>query len=211
MARYLGPREKIERRIGEKLGLKGERSHTPKSATVRKPYPPGMHGRNFKGKSSEFGTQLRSKQKVRNIYRLMEKQFKQTVQKALETKTEPYNAIVQGLESRLDNVVFRMGLAQSRDQSRQLVNHGHILVNGKRISIPSYKVKLSDAISVREGSKSSPYFSTSVTNWMKNYNAPDWLEVDKEKPSATIKRYPGIEDSGLRADDLQLLIEYYSR
>jgi len=211
MARYLGPREKIERRIGEKLGLKGERSHSPKSATVRKPYPPGMHGRSFKGKSSEFGTQLRSKQKVRNIYRLMEKQFKASIKKALENKQEPYTSIVHNLETRLDNIVFRMGLAQSRDQARQVVNHGHILVNGKRIDIPSYSVKLGDAISVREGSKTSPYFTTGVANWMKNFQAPEWLEVDKDKPAGTIKRYPGVEDSGLRPDDLQLIIEYYSR
>jgi len=211
MARYTGPREKIERRIGEKLFLKGERSHSPKSATTKKPYPPGMHSKRPGAKPSEFGSQLRSKQKVRNIYRMLEKQFKGTVKKALETKTEPYAAILQKLERRLDNVVFRMGLAQSRDQARQLVSHGHILVNSRKTNIPSYETRLGDVITIREGSKLSPFFSVAMPQWLKNYEAPGWIEMNKDTFTGTVKKYPVLEESGLRADDLQAIIEFYSR
>ncbi|MDP2647674.1 MAG: 30S ribosomal protein S4, partial [Candidatus Yanofskybacteria bacterium] len=200
-------------RIGEKLFLKGERSHSQKSATSKKPYPPGMHG-TFKrpgANPTEFRLQLRSKQKVRNIYRMMEKQFKGTVKKALDTKLEPYTAILQKLERRLDNVVFRMGFAQSRDQARQLVNHGHILVNGRKVSIPSYETRIGEVITIREGSKSSTFFSTAMPQWMQNYEVPGWIEMDKGTMTATVKRYPLLDDSGLRVDDLQAIIEYYSR
>ncbi len=118
MARYTGPKEKIERRIGEKLFLKGDRSHSQKSAMVKKPYPPGMHGRKRGKKLSEYGLQLKSKQKVKNIYRLLEKQFKNYIKSTLASKKEPYEAILNKLERRLDNVVFRSGFAQSRDQTR---------------------------------------------------------------------------------------------
>src|SRR3989344_9011943 len=119
MARYRGPREKIERRLGTKLGLKGERSNSPKSATVKRMYPPGVHGKKFARKGSEFGQQLKSKQKVRNMYRMLERQFKNWVKQAMESKEETGDTIVRRLENRLDNVVFRIGIAQSRDQARQ--------------------------------------------------------------------------------------------
>ena len=153
MARYTGPREKIERRIGEKLYLKGERSYSPKSATVKKPYPPGLHGQKGSRKASEYGQQLRAKQKVKNIYRLLEKQFKSYIKSAAVSKKDPYEAILRKLEGRLDNIVFRMGIAQSRDQARQIVNHGHITVNGKKINIPSYEIKTGDTVAVKENSK----------------------------------------------------------
>ncbi len=211
MARYTGPREKIERRIGEKIALKGERSRSPKSAMVKKPYPPGVHGRAFARKASEYGLQLKAKQKIRAMYRLMEKQFKNTIKKALESKQEPYIAIVAMLEGRLDNVVFRTGLAQSRDQARQLVAHGHILVNDRRVTIPSYQTRAGDSIKVREGSRQSPYFSTLLGQWLKNYEPPQWLEVDKNALVMTVKGKPTLEESGLRVEDLQSIIEYYSR
>ncbi len=211
MARYIGPKEKIERRIGEKLFLKGERSYSPKSALVKKPYPPGMHGKKRARKLSEFGSQLKSKQKVKNIYRLLEKQFKSYVKSASESKTEPYSLIVNKLESRLDNAVFRMGLAQSRDQARQLVSHGHILVNGRKMTIPSYQVKGGDVLRVREGSRKSPYFTALAPQWIKKYEPPKWLEVDKNNLSAKILTAPTMEESGLEAKDLQALIEFYSR
>jgi len=211
MARYRGPKEKIERRLGEKLYLKGERSYSAKSAMVKKPYPPGMHGKKGSRKPSEFGLQLNSKQKVRNIYRLLEKQFKNCVKSALATKKEPYSAIVKVLESRLDNVVFRMGLAQSRDQARQVVGHGHITVNNKRVNIPSYQVKAGDMIGVREASRKSPYFSSLVFEWIKKYESPSWIDLDKEKMIAKYKAYPELQDSGIQANDLQAIIEYYSR
>ena len=211
MARYTGPREKIERRLGEKLFLKGERSHSQKSAMVKKPYPPGIHGRSRGKKPSEFGLQLKSKQKVKNIYRLLEKQFKNYIKSTLASKKEPYDAILNKLEHRLDNIVFRSGFAQSRDQARQIVSHGHITVNGKRVNIPSYEVSSGDVIGVREGSMKMPYFSSLMPQWFKGYEPPNWIEVDKNKTTATVKGNPVLEESGIRGDDLQSIIEFYSR
>ena len=161
-ARYTGPKEKIERRLGEKLFLKGERSHSQKSALVKKPYPPGIHGRKRSKKPSEFGLQLKSKQKVKNIYRLLEKQFKNSIKSALTSKKEPYEAILNKLEHRLDNVVFISGFAQSRDQARQVVSHGHITVSGRKINIPSYEVSSGDIIGIRERSKKTVYFNNRI-------------------------------------------------
>ena len=211
MARYTCPKEKIERRLGAKLFLKGERSLSPKSATVKRPYPPGQHGKRFKGKPSEFALQLKAKQKVRNMYRLLEKQFKNAIKDAIQSKEETREAIVRKLETRLDNAVYRAGLGQSRDQARQLVTHGHILVNGKKVAIPSYAVKKEDVISVREGSLKSPYFTTLLPQWIQKYDAPEWLLLDKNKLDVKIKGLPAIEGSGLDQNDINSIIEFYSR
>lgn len=214
MARYLGPREKIERRLGERLGLKGERSNSPKSALVKRPYPPGQHGTGRRPrKLSEFGTQLRSKQKVRQMYRLMEKPFKAYVKKALEhTKKEsPYISVIRSLEMRLDNVVFRIGFAQSRDQAHQIVGHGHITLNGKRAKTPSIQVRVGDVIGIRERSKALTYFNTIMTRWFPDSVSPDWLTVDKTAMTGTVKSAPTAESSGVQTGDLQAIIEYYSR
>lgn len=214
MARYTGPKEKIERRLGERLLLKGERSLSPKSAIVKKPYPPGIHG-NKKGrrpkKMSEFGQQLNSKQKVRNTYRMMEKQFKNYVKAALVSKKNLSEAIMSKLEHRLDNVVYRLGIAQSRDQARQLVNHGHILVNSKKVSIPSYEVRTGDEIKIREGSKKSAFFTTLAPQWLAKYEAPAWVEIDKIQIVGRIKGHPTLDESGINPNDLQAIIEFYSR
>lgn len=211
MARYTGPREKIERRLGIKLFLKGERSNSPKSAMVRKPYAPGMHGKSAFRKVSEFGLQLSAKQKVRNIYRMLEKQFKAYVKEAMGSKQETRELLVRKLEQRLDNVVYKMGLAQSRDQARQLVSHGHILVNGVKTNIPSFQTKKGDQIGVREGSKKTGYFTNLVPVWFPKHEAVDWLKVDKGGFSAVIERTPDLNDSGIEVKDLQLIIEFYSR
>lgn len=211
MARYTGPREKIERRLGAKLFLKGERSLSPKSAMVRKPYPPGMHGKARFKKLSEYGLQLQSKQKIKNIYRLMEKQFKFYVKEAMKSKKETTALLVKNLEQRLDNVVYRMGLAQSRDQARQLVSHGHILVNNVKTNIPSYRVKKGDTISIREGSKTTRYFSALLPEWFAKHESPNWLKVEKNVLTGTMANSPEITDSGLETKDLQSIIEFYSR
>ncbi len=214
MARYTGPREKIERRLGERLGLKGERSNSPKSAMVKRPYPPGQHGSGRRPrKLSEYGTQLRSKQKVRQMYRMMEKPFKAYVKKALaNTKKESaYTAVIRSLETRLDNVVFRMGFAQSRDQAHQIVGHGHITLNGKRAKTSSIVVRVGDVIGIRPQSMASPYFSTLMPRWFETHVPPDWLAVDKTIPNATMKSTPTAESSGVQMTDLQAIIEYYSR
>lgn len=212
MARYTGPKEKIERRLGERLLLKGERSLSPKSAIVKKPYPPGIHG-NKKGmrKLSEFGQQLKSKQKVRNTYRMLEKQFKNYIKSALSSKKNLSEAILNKLEYRLDNIVYRLGLAQSRDQARQLVNHGHILVNDKKVTIPSYEVKIGDTIKIREGSKKAVFFTTLAPQWMAKYEVPSWVDIDKTQMVGKVKGHPTLDESGLNPNDLQAIIEYYSR
>lgn len=213
MARYTGPRERIERRLGEPLGLKGERAHSPKAALVKRPYPPGQHGPTHRPrKLSEFGAQLKSKQKVRNTYRLLEKSFRSYVKRALaDHRISPYEGVVRGLETRLDNVVFRSGLAQSRDQARQTVSHGHITLNGKRAKTPSIVVKVGDTIGVREQSKASPYFATMIPQWLEKAAIPAWLEMDKRGLTSVVKTVPVVEESGIQSGDLQAIIEYYSR
>ena len=211
MGRYIGPKEKIERRLGAKLFLKGERSFSPKSATVKRMYPPGMHGKSFRRRLSEYGQQLQSKQKVRNTYRMLEKQFKNWAKDAIKSKAETGSLYQVKLEKKLDNVVFRSGLAQSRDQARQVVSHGHVLVNGRKINIPSYEVKKGDVLRVREGSLKSKYFSALVPQWIKKCQPPQWLEVDKETLSVKVSGIPTVSDSGLEPKDIQSLIEFYSR
>jgi len=211
MARYTGPREKIERRLKTKLFLKGERSLSPKSATVKRMYPPGVHGKKFSRRPSEFGIQLQSKQKVKNTYRMLERQFKNWVKDAVQSKDETTSAIVRRLERRLDNFVYRAGFAQSRDQARQIINHGHILVNGKKVSVPSYEVKFGDSIKIREGSAKSKFFTLLMPQWIKNHQAPKWIEVNKDPLSAKVSGIPTIEESGLEGKDIQSIIEYYSR
>ena len=211
MARYTGPREKIERRLGTKLFLKGERSLSPKSATVKRMYPPGIHGKAFARRSSEYGQQLRSKQKVRNMYRMLERQFKNWAKQAITSKGETGDFLVQRLEHRLDNVVFRGGFAQSRDQARQIVNHGHILVNSKKVSIPSYEVKKGDRITVREGSSKTSYFSALMPLWIKKYEAPQWITLNTDAMTIVVEGVPTLVDAGIDVGDLQSLIEYYSR
>lgn len=211
MARYTGPREKIERRLGAKLFLKGERSYSPKSATVKRMYPPGVHGKAFRRQLSEFGSQLQSKQKIRNTYRMMEKQFKNLVKRAMKSREETGELIVRALERRLDNVVFRSGFAQSRDQARQIVNHGHIIVNKRKVDIPSYQTKTGDVVTVREGSQKSKYFSSLVLQWIKKHQPPGWIELDADALTAKINGLPNISDSGLEFKDIKSIIDFYSR
>ncbi len=211
MARYIGPKEKVERRLGKKLFLKGTRSYSSKSATVKRMYPPGPHGKNPMRKQSEFGVQLFAKQRVKKSYGMLEKQFKNLVKKAMQSKDKTLDTIVLLLEFRLDNVVYRAGLAQSRAQARQLVNHGHITVNSLKVSIPSAGVKKDDIIGVREGSKKSKYFTVSFPEWIKIYETPKWLLLDSSKPIAIVKGIPNLEDSGIDRGDLQATVELYSR
>ena len=142
---------------------------------------------------------------------MLEKQFKNWVKDAIKSKSETGDYLVKRLERRLDNVVFRSGFAQSRDQARQTVNHGHILVNGKKVSIPSYEVKTGDVIKVREGSLKTEYFKTLVPQWIKKHKPPEWIELDSDNFVAKIVSMPTIPESGLEMKDLQLIIEFYSR
>ena len=142
---------------------------------------------------------------------MMEAQFKNWANEAIESKRETGEALVKKLENRLDNVVYRAGLAQSRDQARQLVSHGHILVNNKKVNIPSFQIKTGDILKIREGSAKSPYFAVSIPQWIKKYEPPKWLAVDKDTLTIQITGIPTMQDSGLEAKDIRSLIEFYSR
>jgi len=211
MARYTGPACKICRREGEKLFLKGDRCFTAKCAFEKRSYPPGMHGRRarFRRKTTDFGTQLREKQKARRIYGIMERQFRRYFREAEKRKGVTGTNLLQMLESRLDNVVYRMGFAGSRAQARQLVTHGHFEVNGKKTDIPSFLVEPGDQIAVRERSRSSGYFQT-VAEQMEHRFVPEWLSVDIDKLSGRVLSLPTREEIEAPVSD-QLITEYYSR
>jgi small subunit ribosomal protein S4 len=211
MARYTGPKEKIERRLKAKLFLKGERSLSPKSATVKRMYPPGVHGKKISGRPSEFSGQLQAKQRVKKTYRMMERQFKNWAKEAIGGREETGASLIKKLEFRLDNTIYRGGLAQSRDQARQIVSHGHIVVNDRKVSIPSYQVKVGDEIAFREGSKKTKLFSALLPQWIKKQQPPSWIKIDQEKLTLKISGVPNFVESGLNHSDIQSLVEYYSR
>lgn len=196
---------KVSRRIGEPIFGQGKRN-----AVLKRPYAPGKldSERKHKSGTSEFGTQMREKQKVRFSYGLREKQFASYVKKAMTLKgTSPIEGLYHDLESRLDNVVYRIGFAVSRGLGRQMVSHGHILVNGKKIKIPSYQVKTNDVVSVREGSKKSPLF-TSFSEKLKDLKVPNWISFDKEKVEATVTGKPKDTE---KLFNLPVILEFYSR
>ena len=211
MGRYTGPKEKLERRLGQKLFLKGERSYSPKSATVKKPYPPGMHGKTKMRRLSEFGAQVAAKQKIRLTYKILERQFKNYIEQALTSKEKSPDVLIANLEQRLDNVIFIAGIAPARDTARQLVSHGHIIVNNKRVRIPSFRVRVNDTVGIYKTSQSNKYFINILPQVIKKYTPPNWLKLDKDKISAKIVETPSISDSGVDINDIQMLIEFYSR
>jgi small subunit ribosomal protein S4 len=200
MARYTGPIYKKSRRLGFSVLENGKE-------LAKKPYAPGIHGTSRRKKLSEYGVQLQEKQKVRLMYGLTEKQFARTFKKASKLKGITGENLLKLLESRLDNVVYRMGLASTRRGARQLVNHGHILVNGESVDIPSYDVKPGSTISVKEKSLNHPAIKLSLENTL---NRPAFVEFDDKKMTGTYLRYP--ERSELNADiNESLIVEYYNR
>ncbi len=207
MGRNLDPKCKQCRREGKKLFLKGERCFGPKCAMVRKAYPPGQHGQDRRRGLSEYGIQLREKQRVRRTYSIMEKQFRKYFDEAGRTKGDTGNIFLSLLERRLDNVIYRLGFASSRNLARQLVNHGHFLVNGKKVDIPSYLVKEGDIITVKD--KGLAVFSN-LENTLKNYQFPSWLLLDFKKLEGKVLSVPTRREIDLAADT-QLIVEYYSR
>jgi small subunit ribosomal protein S4 len=212
MARTIGPVCKLCRREGEKLFLKGARCLSPKCAIERRGYAPGQHGKTsqFKrGRSTDYLNQLREKQKARRIYGVLEAQFRRYYQVAQRSKGVTGAMLLSLLESRLDNVVFRLGLATSRAQARQLVAHGHIDVNGRRTKAPSYLCKAGDAISVHAASLKSPYFKT-VQKEVEEYVPPKWLSFDSSQLSGKVINRPSREEIDLTLSE-QLIVEYYSR
>lgn len=207
MARHTGPVCRLCRREGVKLYLKGEKCFTDKCPVSRRAYPPGQHGQGRR-KLSEYGVQLREKQKARRTYGVMEGQFSRYFEKAEKKKGVTGILLLQLLERRLDNVVYRMGLASSRAEARQLVRHNHFQVNGRRTNIPSFSVKPGDVIEVREPSRQKGRFQGIAQ--AQGRGVPAWLEVDQEKLRGTVVRLPNREEIDAPVQE-QLIVEYYSR
>ncbi len=212
MARHTGPVCKLCRREGEKLFLKGSRCLTPKCAIERRSYPPGQHGRSSqyrRGRASDYLLQLREKQKMRRIYGVYERQFSNYFSKAEQRAGLTGNNLLAILESRLDNVVYRLGIAESRAQARQLVLHGHIMLNGRKTNIPSALVKSGDHISVRSQSQKKNYFKA-LRQDLDDRQVPRWLNLDAKNMSAQVIQLPSREDIDVSLNE-QLIVEYYSR
>ncbi|MFN2175763.1 MAG: 30S ribosomal protein S4 [Anaerolineales bacterium] len=212
MAKYRGPVCKLCRREGEKLFLKGERCFTPKCAFERRGYPPGQHGRSAqyrRRRESDYNRQLRAKQKARKVYGILEKQFRRYYEVSLERRGLTGLNLLQILESRLDNVVYRLGFADSRKQARLLVTHGHFSVNGRRTDVPSMLVSEGDVISVRDGSRKRTYFKE-LPEISEEKNVPAWLNRDLRNLSGTLIRLPERSEIDGNLNE-QLIVEYYSR
>lgn len=207
MARYTGPVCRLCRREGIKLYLKGDKCYTEKCPVARRPFPPGQHGQGRK-KLSEYGVQLREKQKARRSYGVLEGQFSRYFEKAERKRGVTGTILLQLLERRLDNVVYRMGLASSRAEARQLVRHGHFAVNGRKVNIPSFSVRPGDTVSVRESSREKAHFKE--VQEMTARGVPAWLEVDREQLKGTVLRLPTREEIDVPVQE-HLVVELYSR
>ncbi|CAD7287969.1 30S ribosomal protein S4 [Campylobacter suis] len=208
MARYTGPVEKLERRLGVSLALKGERRLAGKSALDKRPYAPGQHGQR-RAKISEYGLQLREKQKAKFMYGVSEKQFRRLFQEAARREGNTGALLIQLLEQRLDNVVYRMGFATTRRFARQLVTHGHILVNGKKVDIPSYRVEPGQKIEVAEKSKSNPQIVRAV-DLTAQTGIVSWVDVEKDKKYGIFTRNPEREEVIIPIEE-RFIVELYSK
>lgn len=211
MARHTGPVCKICRREGLKLLLKGDRCFTPKCAMEpnKRPYAPGQHQQQRRRKVSEFGMQLREKQKAKAIYGVLERQFRKLFAEAERRQGATGENLLQLLETRLDNVVYRLGFADSRRQARQLVRHGHFDVNGRKTDIPSFLVKPGDIIAVREASRKLDIFNTAMEN-VSSKSIPSWLSIDSAAMAGRVLSLPTRSDVDAVLNE-QLIVEYYSR
>ena len=208
MARYTGPVEKLERRLGVSLALKGERRLAGKSALEKRPYAPGQHGQR-RAKISEYGLQLREKQKAKFMYGVSEKQFRRLFQEAARREGNTGALLVQLLEQRLDNVVYRMGFATTRRFARQLVTHGHILVNGKRVDLPSYRVEPGSKVEVAEKSKNNPQIVRAI-DLTAQTGIVAWVDVEKEKKFGIFTRNPEREEVIIPVEE-RFIVELYSK
>jgi small subunit ribosomal protein S4 len=208
MARYTGSVCRLCRREGQKLFLKGDRCYSNKCAVDKRAYPPGQHGQG-RTRFSDYGLQLREKQKVKRMYGLLERQFERTLDQATRMKGRTGENLLALLERRLDNVVFRMGFATSRAEARQLVRHGHFLVNGRKTTIPSQLMKPGVRVAVRERSRAVTRI-TGALDALEGRSLPQWLEIDKERFEGTVKQMPAREDITLPIEE-QLIVELYSR
>jgi small subunit ribosomal protein S4 len=209
MARYIGPVCRLCRREGMKLFLKGERCYTDKCAIEKRNLPPGQHGKLRKAKLVGYGLQLREKQKVKRIYGVLENQFRRYFEVADRTRGITGETLLQLLERRLDNVIYRLGLATSRAQARQLVRHGHFLVNGRKVDVPSYSVKAGDTITVRGTSAQAPAIVHAMEE-VKGRGIPEWLLFDAGQMTGRIQSLPTREQINLPVQE-QLIVELYSK
>jgi small subunit ribosomal protein S4 len=211
LARYTDPVCRLCRREGEKLFLKGERCFTPKCSIEKRSYPPGVHGRQgqFRRKESDYGLQLREKQKARRLYGVFERQFRRYFQEAQRQKGLTGVNLLIILESRLDNVIYRLGWGSSRAQARQLVSHGHFEVNGRKTNIPSFLVSEGDVITVRESSRKNAYFKD-LAKSLDAGRVPDWLSMDTKNLEAKVVSAPTREHIDVTLRE-QLIVEFYSR
>ena len=208
MARYIGPVCRLCRRGGMKLCLKGSKCYTPKCALEKRAVPPGQHGQK-RGKVSEYAFQLREKQKAKRMSGVLERQFRRYFQRAERKKGLTGENLLLELELRFDNVVFRLGFATSKRESRQLIRHGHFLVNGKRVDIPSYRLKVQDEIILREGSKENIQVKNALDE-NKKRGLPSWLEFDETKLQGKVISLPKREEISIPVKE-QLIVELYSK
>jgi small subunit ribosomal protein S4 len=208
MARYLGSACRLCRREGTKLFLKGDRCFSEKCAIERRAYPPGMHGQG-RTRVTDYGVQLREKQKVKRMYGLLEKQFRRTFDSASSMKGRAGENLLMLLERRLDNVIFRLGFATSRNEARQLIKHGHFTINGKKVKTPSMLVRSGWKVGLRERSKNVVRI-TSALESLEGRSLPQWLEIETDALEGTIVQMPVREDITLPIDE-QLIVELYSR
>lgn len=209
MARYRGSVCRICRRENLKLFLKGDRCYSDKCAFDRRGYAPGEHGQRRRGKTSDYGIQLREKQKVKRMYGLSEKQFHLFFQRAERKKGITGTNLLAALERRIDNVVYRLGFVDSRTQGRHFVRHNHFLVNGKKVNIPSYLLKVGDVIEIREKSKKVQAINDSLDAVVRR-GVPQWLELEKENLKGSVKTLPVREDITMPIQE-QLIVELYSK
>lgn len=208
MAVYSGPVCRLCRRDGVKLFLKGERCYTSKCAIERRKYPPGQHGQRQR-KLADYGIQLREKQKLKRIYRILERQFRSYFKEAVRRKGVTGEILLQLLEMRLDNAVYRLGMGLSRRQARQLVNHEHFLVNGKKVNIPSYQVRPGDVISVTQTSKTAGAIVEALAA-TGGRRTPEWLTLDINAMSGQVLAVPTREQIDTQVNEA-LIVEFYSR
>jgi small subunit ribosomal protein S4 len=209
VARYTGPVCRLCRREGTKLFLKGARCFSEKCAIEKRNFAPGQHGRDRKAKIVGYGLQLREKQKAKRMYFSMESQFRSYYEKANAATGVTGELLLQQLERRLDSVAYRLGFATSRRQARQIVRHGHVEVNGRKVNIPSYQVGVGDEVRVREGSKSLPVFEAAQGHSGPG-SAPQWLTIDRNNLSGKVLSLPKREDINLPINE-QLIVELYSK
>lgn len=209
MGRNLDSKCKQCRRIGEKLMLKGERCYSPKCAMVKRNYPPGFHGQGVKRRKSDYAIQLNEKQKAKKQYNILEKQFRLTFEKAKKQSGNIGENLLRLLEMRFDNVVYRLGFSPSRNHARQIINHGHITINGKKVDIPSYIIKQGDIIKIKKTSVKNKLFK-GIEEKVKKTEVPGWIHFDIKELNGKILHQPSIKDIHTNINT-QMIVEYYSR